>query len=145
VQFTECSIDLLEERAYLLARRVTQPTCFLLWGAVGAGKTVFARAFIRSYYENESLHVISPTFTIVQTYSGREECPGKEKLDTWHFDLYRIEDKREIHELDLREVLDDNICIVEWPDRLQEIPTQRVVNVYLNVIDEYHRDLAIYP
>ncbi|MDR0633239.1 MAG: tRNA (adenosine(37)-N6)-threonylcarbamoyltransferase complex ATPase subunit type 1 TsaE [Holosporales bacterium] len=143
MQFTECTIELLEEKSYLLARRITQPTCILLWGAVGAGKTVFARAFIRSYYENEALEVVSPTFTIVQTYFGHEECPSKEKLDIWHFDLYRIENEREVHELDLREVLDDNICIIEWPDRLQEISAQRVVNVYLNVIDEKYRDLAI--
>jgi tRNA threonylcarbamoyladenosine biosynthesis protein TsaE len=144
VQFTECSIDLLEEKAYLLALRVTQPTCILLWGTVGSGKTVFARAFIRSYYSKESLRVISPTFTLVQVYSGKTECPGSNKLDIWHLDLYRIKKKEEIIELGLEEGLEKNICVIEWPDRCTEIPAQNIINVYLSVVSENLRDVAIH-
>ena len=62
-----------------------------LYGNLGVGKTVFARAFIRTR-AGEDEEVPSPTFTLLQSY----EC---EPVPIYHFDLYRLNFPDEILEL----------------------------------------------
>jgi len=83
---------------------------FTLSGPLGAGKSVFCRAFIQ-YLAGYETNVPSPTFTLVQTYETN-------KQPIWHFDLYRIEDPSEIYEIGWEEALSEGILLVEWPERL---------------------------
>ncbi|MDR1907977.1 MAG: tRNA (adenosine(37)-N6)-threonylcarbamoyltransferase complex ATPase subunit type 1 TsaE [Holosporales bacterium] len=69
--YSDCSIEQVISKASSLAQAVLSPTCIFLWGDLGAGKTTFAKSFIRSYYDDQSVVVPSPTFTIIQTYSAR--------------------------------------------------------------------------
>jgi tRNA threonylcarbamoyladenosine biosynthesis protein TsaE len=83
---------------------------FALQGTLGAGKSVFARAFVQSRLDTHS-DVPSPTFTLVQTYEIPEGL-------IWHFDLYRLQDPEEIFELGWEEATAGGIVLVEWPERL---------------------------
>lgn len=85
----------------------------LLQGNVGAGKSLFARALIQSLQTNPE-DVPSPTFTLVQTY---ETSAG----DIWHCDLYRLSDPDEAFELGLVDAMENDICLIEWPDRLGDL------------------------
>jgi tRNA threonylcarbamoyladenosine biosynthesis protein TsaE len=100
-----------------LARRAANASrrgdVICLWGDLGIGKTVFARAFIRALGDLEA-EVPSPTFTLVQTY-GPFAAVG---CLVHHFDLFRIEDTAEICELGFEDAVVDGIVLVEWPDRL---------------------------
>lgn len=103
-----------------------------LVGDLGAGKTVFARAFIRARAAaagREVSEVPSPTFTLVQQYDL-----GREVL--WHADLYRIEDVSEIDELGLDEALADGILLVEWPDRWGDRLPPTALIVHLTTTDD---------
>jgi tRNA threonylcarbamoyl adenosine modification protein YjeE len=93
-----------------LAKITQKGDIFLLEGDLGAGKTTFARFFIRSFL-GDDIEIPSPTFTLVQTYITPQFL-------IWHFDLYRIEDEDDLRELGLEEALYSGISLIEWPERL---------------------------
>lgn len=80
-----------------------------LEGPLAAGKTSFARAFLRALGHEGK--VKSPTFTVVESYP----LPA---ATVHHFDLYRINDPDELHYLGFDDFVHGKaICLVEWPSR----------------------------
>ena len=84
-----------------------------LIGDLGAGKTVFARAFINARAA-ATQEVPSPTFTLVQTYAFPD--PGDD-IPVYHFDLFRIEDAGELEDLGMEDAFAGGISLIEWPDQ----------------------------
>jgi len=112
-----------------------------LRGDLGAGKTVFARAFINALPgpEGQSVdeEVPSPTFTLLQIY---ERSPAQ----VWHFDLYRIESPEDVYELGLEEAFHDGIALIEWPERMESLlPAERLEVVLAFADDEAGRTATL--
>lgn len=89
----------------------------LLSGDLGAGKSHLARAIVQSLQARSGPveDVPSPTYTLVQSYRAGE-------TDIVHADLYRVGDPSELVELGLEEAMGAALCLIEWPDRLDDIP-----------------------
>ena len=96
--------------AELIALKVRVGDLIALTGDLGAGKTTFARAFIRAMLDNPEAEVPSPTFTLVQPYATQ-------RLEVAHFDLYRLADPGEIDEIGFDEAVANGAVVVEWPER----------------------------
>lgn len=96
-----------------LASLLRAGDALLLEGAIGAGKSHLARAFIRALL-GEAEEVPSPTFTLIQTYPAAEE----DGPEIWHADLYRLTHPDDVLELGLEEAYPAAICLIEWPERL---------------------------
>lgn len=98
-----------------LAGVLSPGTTVSLRGDLGAGKTVFSRGFARGLGITEP--VTSPTFTVVQEYA----CPDGRWL--YHLDMYRITDEHAALAFGVDEFLfpEQAICLVEWPERIEEL------------------------
>jgi tRNA threonylcarbamoyladenosine biosynthesis protein TsaE len=94
-----------------------------LSGELGAGKTSFARAFIRARGGSEE--VPSPTFTLVQLYN----LPGGA---IWHFDLYRVRAPEDAWELGIEDAFRDGISLIEWPERLGPLLPDRRLRIAID-------------
>ncbi len=112
-----------------LAGELASGDIMLLHGDLGMGKTVLARALIRAKCGDNDMEVPSPTFTLVQTYDS-------DLGSIWHFDLYRLCDPQEVYEIGWEEALSigAGIVLVEWPERLDYLLPEKVINVYISTI-----------
>jgi tRNA threonylcarbamoyladenosine biosynthesis protein TsaE len=80
-----------------------------LSGELGAGKTTFARGFLRALGVTEPVR--SPTYMLLELYPLGP-------LTLLHVDLYRLRDPAEIESLGLREWARSNcVWLIEWPER----------------------------
>lgn len=103
----------VEAFAAQLSAKVSGGDLVALTGDLGAGKTTFARAFIRAVLADPMAEVPSPTFTLVQTYET-------DTYTLYHTDLYRLRDPEEVYDLGLDDDRGDAVLLVEWPDRMPE-------------------------
>ena len=83
----------------------------LLHGSLGSGKTCFTQGLCRGL--DVSQNVVSPSFTLINTYSGR--------LLVHHLDFYRIEPGADLADIGVPEILDQvwdrtAVAVVEWPE-----------------------------
>ena len=118
----------LETLAQTLAACAERGDVIALRGPLGAGKTTFARHFIRSYAERKggaAEEVPSPTFTLVQLYSFGDDA-------VWHIDLYRIAAPEELWEIGFEEALAGGICLIEWPERAGPLLPDRRIDIGLD-------------
>src|SRR6266481_3833388 len=129
-----------EEQTYAaakeLARSLKIPAHILLYGDLGAGKTVFAKGLADGLGVRDVDEVSSPTFTLINQYSGR--------VRIYHIDLYRIETGA-LEGLGLEEIFDDPdaAVIVEWAERLGQFETSGAVRVFLGYVDEHSRRIDL--
>ncbi|KAL4445370.1 hypothetical protein ABPG77_011195 [Micractinium sp. CCAP 211/92] len=101
--------------AHYFACELRPADCYLLFGSVGAGKSYFSRAFIRSVADDEDLPVPSPTFLLQNMYTDHQGPP------IHHFDLYRLTAGYDLARLDLPASFARAVCLVEWAERLQDL------------------------
>ncbi len=102
-----------EDFARKLAEELKAGDLVTLSGGLGAGKTTFARALVRTLANEPELEVPSPTFTLMQVYDG-PLCP------IVHADFYRLSGGYELVELGWEEMTESAIALVEWPERAED-------------------------
>lgn len=117
-----------------LAATLQPGSVVLLYGDLGAGKTAFVRGLARGLQASPD-DVSSPTFTIVQEYSGR--------VPVYHVDLYRLEPK-EVDDLGLEELVSgDGVVAIEWAERWHGRPDD-VVEVRLEHAGDDRRNISVH-
>ena len=118
--------------------RVGDANIICLNGDLGAGKTEFSRLFINLFAE-KNITVPSPTYNIVQIYELDSSTIN-------HFDLYRIEDEEELHEIGFEELLESGVSLIEWPenavDALKRYEKQ-IINLKIEILDDESRRITI--
>lgn len=104
-------------------------------GELGSGKTVFVKGFAKALGIQET--VTSPTFSLVKEYHDGE-------MSLFHMDVYRMEDSKENFGLD-DYLNQDGVCIIEWPEMIEEQLPEERLDVKIKVIDDDVRVFVFTP
>ncbi len=124
LQLTTRSADETVAAALAFGRTLRRGDCVALTGTLGAGKTQFVKGVCGAFGVTEQ--VASPTFVLMNRYSGRER-DGSELL-LYHFDLYRVAGEEELFDIGMPEFLTSGVSLVEWADRFPALlPARRFV------------------
>lgn len=100
-----------------LAATLKPGSTILLYGELGAGKTVFVRG-LAAGLGIDAADVTSPTFVLLQEYHG--------PLHLLHADLYRLGDPAAIDDLGLEELGAGGVTAIEWAERLPRSPQDAI-------------------
>ena len=125
-----------EEKTKLVAKTFSKylkrGDVLLLNGELGVGKTTFVKYLINFLQKKNNLTITeiqSPTFSIVNEYF-------LESLVIKHCDFYRINDEKELENIDIFENIEDQITLIEWP----EIIKKNKINNKIELFFEYDQD-----
>jgi tRNA threonylcarbamoyladenosine biosynthesis protein TsaE len=83
----------------------------------------------------KKINVNSPTFSLVNVYETNN-------LRVWHYDLYRLNHKSEIYNLDIELALRD-CTIIEWPEIIEDILPNDRINIYFDEINSTSIEISI--
>jgi tRNA threonylcarbamoyl adenosine modification protein YjeE len=115
-----------QEIARDLAFAIAPGDVIAIGGELGSGKTVLARAIIRTLAGDEYLEVPSPTFTLMQVY----ELP---RFAVVHADLFRVNTLAELSELGWEEASAGAAVLVEWPDKAGPLLQAERLEIHLEL------------
>ena len=102
-----------------------------LYGELGSGKTVFAKAFAHAMGIDG---VTSSTFNIIKEYNG--------ELPLYHMDVYRVDDN--VEGLGIEEYFEKGgVTIIEWADLIKDYLPEERLDIKFKVIDENTRVLIM--
>lgn len=133
------TLNEIKEAAFKFWQAVSHKKIIAFYGKMGAGKTTFIHALCEVKGVKDA--VSSPTFSIINEYSFLEN--GKlQKI--FHIDLYRLSGVGEAVRAGVEDCFYSNeLCLIEWPERAEELLPEETIRVYLEPIDENSRMLRI--
>ena len=117
-------LESLSSVAAELMKLLSKPSFVAIQGDMGAGKTTFVQALLREIGIKDPDG--SPTYAIVHEYVSIEGTKA------FHLDCYRIENERDLAQLGLDEVFEENAYFfVEWPDKIEQILPEHANWLYI--------------
>ena len=132
------SAEALPEAAQEFLGLMDDATVYAFDGEMGAGKTTFINALSRALGVEDD-PTGSPTFSIVNEY--RSDTTAEL---IYHFDLYRIENLEQAFDIGIEDYLDSGaLCLIEWPDRIDDILPDDTVRVDIRELPDGSRELTV--
>lgn len=130
------SLNELPDVAEAVLNQLHGRTVVVFRGEMGAGKTTLIRAIMAHLGSEDTIS--SPTFAIVNHYSTGAGEP------VYHFDFYRIERIEEAFDFGYEEYFySGDLCLVEWPEKIEELLPQEVMTVHIVADSEEERTFEI--
>jgi len=118
-----------------LARKLKPGDIVCLFGNLGTGKTTFTKGLAKGLKIKKET-VNSPTFVLMNVYQG--------KLPLFHFDLYRLNDLKEIAALGYEDFFYDNgVTVIEWADKLKTLLPKDYLGIYFSMKDKGKRVIEL--
>lgn len=132
------SVEELPRAAKEFIENMGDATVYAFHGEMGAGKTTFINALTRALGVEDDV-TNSPSFSLINEY--RSDTTAEL---IYHFDLYRLENLEEAMDIGVEDYFDSGaICLIEWPDLVNDILPRDTVDVYITVNDDGSRTLEM--
>ena len=126
--------DDMETLGRRIGKSVMPGDVISLRGSLGAGKTVLAKGVARSLGITEA--IVSPTFTLVQEYSG--------SIPMYHMDLYRITSEEDFQMIGGEDMLySDGVCLIEWSEIINDMLPSGTLFVQITVNADQSRTVSL--
>ena len=120
MEYLSHSVTETEEIGAKLAATLKKGSVVAYRGGLGMGKTAFTRGLARGLGCRG--RVTSPTFTIVNEYSG--------PIPLFHFDMYRLDDSDALFDIGWEDYLErGGVCAVEWSENVADALPEDTVYV----------------
>jgi tRNA threonylcarbamoyladenosine biosynthesis protein TsaE len=112
-----------------------------LLGEMGVGKTTFTKSLAKVLGVND--HVQSPTFTLMREYvlENSEIILKNNFKNLIHIDAYRFGNKDESKVLGIKNYMENNIIVIEWPELMHAPKADMIINI--KKVDENTRNIII--
>ena len=136
------SEKLTKELAKKFTKNLKGGEFIFLYGEMGVGKTTFVKYFINEFQKLNNLpqtEITSPTFSLLNEYQLKD-------IRIKHYDLFRINRKEDIKNLDIFEKDNKLITLIEWPQLLADIEDIKSINLtfnYLNDLNDRSVDIKV--
>ena len=121
--------------AEIFSKNIKVGNIILFRGELGVGKTTFIKYlinFIQVKNRQTPTEILSPTFNLVNEYNI-------EKLVIKHYDLYRINDEKELLNLSIFEDISDQITLIEWPEIIKNYNKNNIIDLIFEYDEEYKK------
>mgnify|MGYP002725727573 CR=1 FL=1 len=119
-----------------LAKNLAAGDIVLLYGDLGAGKSVLARGIIRALPGGKNRTVRSPTYVYIQQHPTNPPVS--------HVDLYRLPKKSAPEDIGLEEWANsERLTIVEWAQRLAWMRFEKATEVHIEILGENRRRFLV--
>ena len=126
----------IDRAAEEFLREIGDNRLIAFFAPMGAGKTTFTSAICRKLGVREDA-VSSPTFAIVNEY----RTASGEMM--YHFDFYRITKTSEALDIGFYDYVDSGcLCIMEWPENIEEILPEETLRVQIVVNPDNSRTVS---
>lgn len=130
-------LGLIRESAKEFIGGMDDRTVFAFHGNMGAGKTTFIKAICEELGVEDVIN--SPTFAIINEYRSAETGEL-----IYHFDYYRINKLSEAQDIGTEDYFDSGaLCFIEWPEKIEELLPNDVVNVTITENEDGTRTITI--
>lgn len=115
------SAALLDSNNGILSARIH------LIGDLGAGKTCFTRAFLRSC--GVKGRIKSPSYALLETYNVSSN-------NFYHLDFYRFSSESDWVDAGFRDILEqDSVVLIEWPDKAGDLLPKPDIDINLQYLE----------
>lgn len=118
----------------LIGHQARPGEIWALSGNLGAGKTLFVQGLAKGLgFEGP---VTSPTFILQHIYEGR--------LNLYHFDWYRLMERREVEDLGWEEWTGrGGVVVVEWGNKFPKLFPPTVIKLEIEILSENSRRVIV--
>lgn len=118
-----------------LGRQLKKGDIVALIGELGSGKTCFTQGLMKGLKVLKK-NITSPSFVLINEYKGR--------LPVYHFDIYRMNNLKEVVDLGYEEYFYGNgISVIEWADKIEKLLPKECIRVYFEIKGEKERKISI--